>query len=153
MTTTIVRCIDKEARERQLTYGKAYEVLGPAPDANGYPPYAILILNDEGDVQQYFLSRFEVLEDTVLEDTVTNKAPHIHAAAIHAYADGEEIEWRIDDSYAWAVIWCPSFRIACEYRVKCEKNPRIEELQTILFNLAAQRLKIAKELKDLMEGT
>lgn len=52
------------------------------------------------------------------------KQPHKHAAMIHAWADGADIQCRPDSSSAWADMRTnPSWFEGWEYRVKPEKKP------------------------------
>lgn len=46
--------------------------------------------------------------------------PHKHAAVIKAWADGQEVQVRLngDGGYLWKDIDRPTFREECEYRVK-----------------------------------
>ena len=46
------------------------------------------------------------------------KVPHVHAEAIHAFADGEQIECRPHCDTFWAADTEPKFHVLFEYRVK-----------------------------------
>lgn len=48
-----------------------------------------------------------------------SKQPHPHAAVIHAYADGAEIEY-LSESGAWHTAHSPHFVAHMQYRVKPE---------------------------------
>lgn len=48
--------------------------------------------------------------------------PHKHAAVIHAYADGKQIQWKSRNYHVWEDIRRPVFYDDCEYRVKPEKK-------------------------------
>ena len=48
------------------------------------------------------------------------KTPHKHAAVIHAYADGAEIECRDEPDSAWYGVSTPCFHPNKEYRVKSD---------------------------------
>lgn len=55
-----------------------------------------------------------------------SKTPHIHAAVIHAYADGAEIEWRDEGESHWhQCLTPPQFRPEVQYRVKPEPPVRV----------------------------
>ena len=45
-------------------------------------------------------------------------ARHKHADVIHAYAEGEEIEYRPNPETHWARIENPCFSVNLEYRIK-----------------------------------
>ena len=52
------------------------------------------------------------------------RKPHKHAAIIKAWADGAEIQFRIQEKYDWLDITAlsPSFNPDWQYRVKPEKK-------------------------------
>lgn len=50
------------------------------------------------------------------------KNPHVHAAAIHAFADGAQIQYFDTDTQAWHDTARPRFAIETQYRVKPAKN-------------------------------
>jgi hypothetical protein len=45
-------------------------------------------------------------------------APHVHAAMIHAYADGAEIQAKAHNHNVWKTVEYPSFLTGFDYRVK-----------------------------------
>lgn len=64
------------------------------------------------------------------KETSYKKEPHVYAEVIHAWADGQDIEFRLNDQ------WCTSninsgdvlsWSTKCEYRVK-PKPPKVIEL-------------------------
>jgi hypothetical protein len=50
------------------------------------------------------------------------KKPHVHAAVIHAFADGAKIQYRRRTDGEWVDIINPSFHSDREYRIKPAKN-------------------------------
>lgn len=53
--------------------------------------------------------------------------PHKHAALIHAWADGAEIEYRISADSPWHAAPFPAWNLNQEYRIKPRIKPRIEQ--------------------------
>jgi hypothetical protein len=61
------------------------------------------------------------------------KTPHVHAAVIHAFADGAEIEFRLKTSNKWRLIDDPSFFESYEYRIKPEPKPDVVFYASVLY--------------------
>ena len=57
--------------------------------------------------------------------------PHKHAALIHAWADGAEIESR--DVNKWRTSATPMWFTECEYRIKPEPKPDVVELHNVVI--------------------
>jgi len=53
------------------------------------------------------------------------KTPHKHAALIHAWADGAEIESKHFPYDPWHATTSPAWFLSSEYRIKPEKKPDI----------------------------
>jgi len=51
------------------------------------------------------------------------KTPHKHAELIKAWADGAEIECRIDEHDSWVQFANPNWNNEFEYRIKPDKKP------------------------------
>ena len=51
------------------------------------------------------------------------KKPHKHAEAIHAYADGAEIQMFDESDNCWRDILYPIWRTSKKYRIKPEVKP------------------------------
>lgn len=56
------------------------------------------------------------------------KTPHVHATIIKAWADGAQIEVRVNDAKPWGPIYhpYPHWHPTNQYRVKPEPEPDIE---------------------------
>ena len=69
---------------------------------------------------------------------------HVHADVIHAWANGEPIQWRIphvDETWRdWKDEDMPSFRQEYEYRVKPEKDEFITVERFVYFSRASGEL-------------
>jgi hypothetical protein len=58
------------------------------------------------------------------------KTPHKHAALIHAWADGAEIE--TIDCNVWGTCNTPRWFPECEYRIKPEPKPDVVEWHSVV---------------------
>ena len=54
------------------------------------------------------------------------KKPHVHAAAIHAFADGAQIQYFSSTHGKWVDTDCPSFVSGTQYRVKSKHQALID---------------------------
>ena len=72
--------------------------------------------------------------------------PHKHAALIHAWADGAEIEYRPAGSNVWQPMPTPQWSLIGDYRIKpvSKLDVAIEALETI-FNNTLNPIVVARE--------
>ena len=52
--------------------------------------------------------------------------PHKHAALIKAWADGAEIEYRLDETWPWSTTNNPNWDYAGEFRIKQNPKPDLK---------------------------
>lgn len=52
------------------------------------------------------------------------KQPHKHAELIKEWADGAQIQGRVDDGFEWYTIGHPEWNPNIQYRIKPEEKPK-----------------------------
>lgn len=70
--------------------------------------------------------------------------PHKHAALIHAWADGAEIEIYRGDVTRWVMAYQPRWDSAYTYRIKPEKSEAELEREAIIKEMEALKVRLSK---------
>ena len=73
--------------------------------------------------------------------------PHIHAEIIHAWADGESIQWFHSSHHTWLDVSTPSWQSGHVYRIKVNTEDAVKEIT----ELTGKLLTAENELQRLSE--